>query len=437
MLALLFLCGCTTRNGYIKIDSPDERIKIEGVSVLTPQGNGWYYKKVTPGKLILGKSGKNKDQSIAGLVALSRLPNIKNKEQFLKLISKQRARKPETNRFEDILNKEILSDEKDVFCVRYHAIYKDYGAKNLPKDADFLIIEDIGIACQHPYNKNIGVTIALSQRTREKNKVSNFKSIANDFIKNAKFIHFNKTVTEQGFTFFKGGKYKKAIESFNLAIADNAKNYSAYFYRGFCYFNQKQYPKAISDFEKAISFKKDYIEAYSNIASAYSQMKKYKKALPYANRAIELGSSLTPEEQLHRELPVTHALRGGINYQLKNYEKTIKDYRYLARIKYKEWYIYNNLVMTIIKHSQNIDKTECLQLLKESQILAKKKYFSYINDTYGDLYLKLGNKEKAFAYFNKAIAQTSDPNRKQKIKDKIEENSEPKDSQDGVPPPEI
>ena len=153
-------------------------------------------------------------------------------------------------------------------------------------------------------------------------------------------------------------------------------------------------------------------------------MKKYKKALPYANTAIELGSSLTPEDQLRRELPVTYALRGDINFQLKNYEKTIKDYRYLAKIKYSKWYIYNNLVMIIIKYSQNIDKTECLQLLEESQTLAPKKYLSYINDTYGDLYSKLGDKKKALAYFNKAIEQTSDPNRKQKIKDKIEENSE-------------
>ena len=278
--------------------------------------------------------------------------------------------------------------------------------------------------CQHPYNKNIGVTIALSQRTKEKDKFSNFKSITDDFIKNAKFINFGKTQIIKGFTFVQEKKYKKAIEYFNTAIAENSQNYSAYFYRGFCYLNLQKYPKAIADFEKAISLKKDYIEAYGNIASAYLRMNEYQKALPYANKAIEIGSSLSPEEQLQRNLPITYGIRADINYQLKNYEKVINDYRYLAKIKYKKWYIYNNLVMIIINHSQNIDKTECLQLLKESKRLAPKKYWSYINDTYGELYLKLSDKKKAISYFNKAIEQTSDIKRKQQLKNKIKENSE-------------
>lgn len=422
LLTLFFLCGCTTRNGFIKIASPDERIRIEGVSILTPQGDGWYYKKATPGKLILGKLGNSKAQSIVGMTVLSKLPEIKTKEEFLALVSKQRARKPIPARFKSILNTEIISDERDVFCVRFHTIHHDYEANNLPKTSDFLVVEDIGIICRHPYNKNIGVTIGLSQRTKKNNQISNFKSIANDFIKNAKFIHFSKTDTEKGFAFLKEKKYNKAIESFNLAIVDNSQNYSAYFYRGFCYFNQKQYPKAISDFEKAISLKKDYIEAYSNIASAYLEMKDYKKALPYANTAIELGSSLTPEEQLRRDLPVTHALRGDINYQLKNYEETINDYRHLAKIKYKVWYMYMNLVGAILNHGANIDKAECLAMLQEAERLAPEpnQYVSYLSATYGDLYVKLGENKKALDYFNKALKQTSDLNQKKKIKEEID-----------------
>jgi hypothetical protein len=42
--------------------------------------------------------------------------------------------------------------------------------------------------CRHPDNKNVGITIALSQRSLPEDAIENFEKLANDFIKNAEFI---------------------------------------------------------------------------------------------------------------------------------------------------------------------------------------------------------------------------------------------------------
>jgi tetratricopeptide (TPR) repeat protein len=317
------------------------------------------------------------------------------------------------------LNKEELSNKNNDFCVRFHTILKDYDAKNLPQSSDFLIIEDIGLICRHPDNKKIGITIALSQRTKPENKINNFKSIANDFISNAKFIPFTKSNTELGLDAFREHAYDKAIKNFNKAIAENPKDYSAYFYKGFCYFDQKKYTLALTDWKEVISLKEDYIEAYANIASIYLEMKDYEQALFYVNDAIKYASSLSEEDQHRREVPTAYKMRMVINYELKKYDEVIQDGRYLVKLDDQDWYVYNNLVSDIANHSPDVNRTECIALLKKAEDLASKNEFAYIYDTYGELFLRLEENKNALDYFNKAFSQSNDPKLKKKIKGKI------------------
>lgn len=139
-LSVLFFStyGCATKGGYTKIDSPDQRIYIEGASILPPQGDGWYFKKEHDGSIRFGKSGKTKDQSIVGTVVLFKLPDLKSKEDFLNLVSEQRAKNSQGPR-EVLLNKTVLSDEKGEFCVRGHTITKEFKPNNLPVASNFLL----------------------------------------------------------------------------------------------------------------------------------------------------------------------------------------------------------------------------------------------------------------------------------------------------------
>ena len=106
----------------------------------------------------------------------------------MKVVSEQRSRDTGNPRFENLINEEVFSTEKDTPSIRYHTKYKDFGATNLPSGASYLVTEDIGIMCRHPDNKNVGVTITLSQRSLPEDAIENFEALANDFIKNAEFV---------------------------------------------------------------------------------------------------------------------------------------------------------------------------------------------------------------------------------------------------------
>jgi len=181
--------GCTAeQTGFEKITDLTNRIEVMGLTLLPPQEVGWEYKKISPARTQFGKVGTQKGQSLAGMVVLSKLPNIGSKEEFMKVVSEQRARNTKNPRFEDLINDEVFSTEKDTPSVRYHTKYKDFGATNLPKGYEYLIVEDVGIMCRHPDNKNVAVTIALSQRSLPEDAIENFEALANDFIKNSEFI---------------------------------------------------------------------------------------------------------------------------------------------------------------------------------------------------------------------------------------------------------
>lgn len=309
---------------YKKIVSSEERIKIEGVSLLPPQGDGWSFIKEHDGSIRFAKSGKTKDQSIIGAVVLFKVPDLKSKEDFLKLVSEQRSKNSQGPR-EVLLNKTVLSDEKGEFCVRGHTITREFKPKNLPVTSDFLLMENIDINCRHPYDKRIAVHIGFSQRTLPNNPFKDFESEANEFIKNVILIPFQKTNTAKGYAYLQTNEYQRAIEHFNLAIAEDPADYKAYFYRAHCYREQEKTLLAISDWKKTISLKKDYVEAYANLAAVYQNMKKYQKALSYTDKAINIANSMSLAEQIKRELPVAYKLRGQIHYELKNYTQAIQD----------------------------------------------------------------------------------------------------------------
>jgi hypothetical protein len=174
--------------GFEQITNLTNRIEVLGLTLLPPQEAGWAYKKVSPARTQFGRVGTKNGQSLAGLVVMSKLPNIGSKEEFMKVVSEQRSRNTGNPRFENLINEEVFSTEKDTPAVRYHTKYKDFGATNLPPGASYLITEDIGIMCRHPDNKNVGVTIALSQRSLPEDAIENFEALANVFIKNAEFI---------------------------------------------------------------------------------------------------------------------------------------------------------------------------------------------------------------------------------------------------------
>lgn len=186
LLASLF--GCTTPYaGYRDITDVSQRIELIGLSVLPPQEDGWKYRRDSAIYTTFGKEGTQEAQSIIGLVALYKIPDITSEEEFIKVSSDLLGLGSGDPRYEDAIDDLVYSTEKNTPSVRYHSKYKDLGAINLPKGTAHLMTEDIGIFCKHPDNPSIGVNIVLSQRSLPGDTVENFKELADEFIKNAEF----------------------------------------------------------------------------------------------------------------------------------------------------------------------------------------------------------------------------------------------------------
>lgn len=184
--------GCIAENARLtKITSLTNRFEILGVSMLPPQEAGWHYEKLSPAKIEFGKITR-KDQSFVGLVLLSRLPKIESKDEFIKVLSEQRQRNTGNPRYETLINDEEYSVEKETPSLRFHTKYKDKASPHLPEGKECFIVEDYGIICRHPKAWNVAVFIALSQRTLPGEEQTDWKEIADEFIRGVEFIDVPK-----------------------------------------------------------------------------------------------------------------------------------------------------------------------------------------------------------------------------------------------------
>jgi len=189
-LLLLSSTGCLAQSPErISVTNNSERIEIFGVSMLPPQEDEWSYEKLTPGKIQFAK-GNNKEASFIVHISLSKLPNFESKEEFMNYLSEQRQRNTGNPRFENTLNTEEFSEEKETPSMRFHTRYKDKGSPHLPEGEPYYISDEYGIFCRHPKAWGVSVNIVCSQRTIPNKERLDWKSFADEFIKNVEFIDF-------------------------------------------------------------------------------------------------------------------------------------------------------------------------------------------------------------------------------------------------------
>jgi hypothetical protein len=187
LLLLIIGAACQGRGGFAEISDSTERIDVVLASVLPPRGSGWHLSRIHRGSVDLAKLGSVDTQSFAGKVLLSRLPRLNTKEEFLEVVSRQRARDSGDPRYEDILNVEKIVVENGIWVIRFHMKYKDFGAVNLKTGVPYLIVEDYGAVYRHPFHQDVAVNVALSQRSMPDQMDSEFAQLAEAFLISVKF----------------------------------------------------------------------------------------------------------------------------------------------------------------------------------------------------------------------------------------------------------
>ncbi|MBN1472016.1 MAG: tetratricopeptide repeat protein, partial [Syntrophaceae bacterium] len=85
------------------------------------------------------------------------------------------------------------------------------------------------------------------------------------------------------------GKFKEAIDNYNMAISARPDLHLPYIGRGLVYEKLGQYHRSIEDYNQAIYLKPDYAETYFNRGNSYDELGYYQQAIENYNEAIRLN----------------------------------------------------------------------------------------------------------------------------------------------------
>ena len=97
-----------------------------------------------------------------------------------------RQKTPNTGRFE-VISQSISFYENMDMCIKYRMTSKDLGKK---LNNQYLIYEEYGMYCVHPYNPKIGTWIELSRKAPFDYKNESFDKWGEELLKSVKFSKF-------------------------------------------------------------------------------------------------------------------------------------------------------------------------------------------------------------------------------------------------------
>jgi hypothetical protein len=129
----------------------------------------------------------------------------------------------------------------------------------------------------------------------------------------------------RGTAFGKTGRYERAIEDLDEAIALSPSYYEAYNNRGIVFSMMGLFDKAIESFNQSISLNPNLAEPHANRGLAYFLSKQYDRALTDFNRGIELD----------RNYPLSYYNRGKLYSGTGDRELAISDFRKACDLGYQ------------------------------------------------------------------------------------------------------
>jgi len=157
-------CASTQPTGR-NVELPPKRLLQEGFSFVPLNEEGWVINQRKSNLVILGKYGKNPDQTFAISAGLIRLPPFKTTEEFVRLVKEGQSQDTDPKRFKTIRH-EVTSYPKDrAECARSYWVAVDHAAAKRSGQPGDMNFEILTLLCAHPKEKKIGVNVFYSQRS--------------------------------------------------------------------------------------------------------------------------------------------------------------------------------------------------------------------------------------------------------------------------------
>lgn len=153
-----------------------------GVSILPPQGEGWYYIKDNPnGGLMFGKKTNSSSHTfVCSFVVVPAGKDFKSQDKFLETVKQGQEGGIDKKRFKDIKSNYNLSKRFGLLSVEYQLSAIDMWRKD--SKGAFLIQKNYGYSFIHPKQSNYMVDISCSERGSAKELSSSFEVECKEFI---------------------------------------------------------------------------------------------------------------------------------------------------------------------------------------------------------------------------------------------------------------
>ncbi len=125
---------------------------------------GWLIVGRNRYQLTLAKEGANTDESIIIQATPFRLLEFRSTEEFVRLIKEGQARDTDSERF-DVKRYEVTAyPKKGSDCAKSYLLTEDNAAVRKSGRSGSMILEALTLACAHPEDRKIGISITYSHR---------------------------------------------------------------------------------------------------------------------------------------------------------------------------------------------------------------------------------------------------------------------------------
>ncbi len=157
-------CAATQPMGQ-NVELPPKPLLQEGFSLMPLNEEGWVINRRKSNLVILGKYGKNPDQTFAISAGLIRLPPFETTEEFVRLVKEGQSQDTDPKRFTTIKHEVTSYPKNGAECARSHWVAVDHAAAKRSGQPGDMSFESLTFLCAHPKDKKIGLNVFYSQRS--------------------------------------------------------------------------------------------------------------------------------------------------------------------------------------------------------------------------------------------------------------------------------
>lgn len=187
LLTFIFVTPFFTSFG-IAIDyyPPLTKMQGRGITLTSPDEKGWFEFNPEGKGAALVKAGPTNHESYSIIITYFNSSSFKSENEFLDSVKKLNTGSP--NRFKVLSRIAELNPSRGAYFVNYYSLAEDYGARRMPKDQTFALLEIMGFYTRHPDDPTRIIKVEYSYRYYPGHEDPEFKKKAEWVLNQVTFI---------------------------------------------------------------------------------------------------------------------------------------------------------------------------------------------------------------------------------------------------------